>query len=116
MALFKQRQDYLESRILLYDPSLESESQRKRRNTVKDKLKHVKLVTSAFDQVSKLRMDKLVNARFLKIEDEQMYEIDTAVLRGKFLKYLLTTVTEIIKGIVKNYVCEVFIEQSRKTQ
>lgn len=28
---------------------------------------------------------------------------------------IILTFSEIIKGIVKNYVCEVFIEQSRKT-
>lgn len=87
MALFKQRQDYLETRILIYDPNEQSDSKRRRhrRTDIQERNQHVKIVTSANGPISEThrKMESLVNARFLRLEDDQLYTIDPKVLKGK---------------------------------
>jgi hypothetical protein len=79
----------LESRILIYDPSADSDSKRRRhrgeKTSVQDRNKHVKLVTSANGPLAETqrKMEMLVNARFLHIEDDQLYTINPIELKGK---------------------------------
>lgn len=56
-------------------------------------------------------MEHLVNARFMKLDDGQMYSVDPTDLKGKYIEL---SAVDAIRSIVKHQMCELFIDQSRK--
>ena len=108
MALFRDRQEYLETRKLFHDGQLQAElSQWGRRRRRNKENRHantlVRMVTGTKDGDSLCKLAKaqslqmrLLKARFQSIKDDQVYEIKEADLRG------------VMQEIVRQVLAEVF--------